>query len=69
MNVTWVLKPGGGALTEDHLVAFFPHFCDESFSGVHNPSKSCLNVLDFSEGLEDMLSSKAEEAKTVTIKA
>jgi hypothetical protein len=55
-------------LTKDDLVAFLPHFRDEGFSGVHNTSKSCLDVLDFSKGLEDMLSSKAEEAKTVTIK-
>jgi hypothetical protein len=56
-------------LTKDHLFAFLPHFCDEGFSGVHNTSKSCLDVFDLSKGLEDMLSSKSEEGKTMTIKA
>jgi hypothetical protein len=50
---------------EDDLVAFSPHFRDESLTRNDNTSKTDFNVLEGTEALVDGLSSDAEGAETV----
>jgi len=48
-------------LTEDDLVAFFPHLRHQSLAGIYNAREAGLDVLELAKRLEDVLSCKSEE--------
>lgn len=54
-------------LTENDLVAFFPHLGNERFARIDRPCKADFDIFPRSKRLEDVFSRKAEEAETLTL--